>query len=300
MASEEKIKHMTYHARLNLIMLVTIVGLIIFLYAKPQSQDIQGYKLSSLAVDAVQHIRIVHRDANIVLQKSENRWYLTAPFHASADETKIEKLLELLTVESNHRFPLDDAARFNLDKPNVRLYINQESFKFGGLTPITNEQYVAAGENIYLISPRYAVRLSLQPIELVSPKLLAETEVPVRFDLADFSVSQLDGEWVITPGAFSQLLSPDEIIRWVQSWQLAVAAHLFSSTDELDRDSSVGEQKEIKITLQNGKNIHFRIQQTEPELILTRVDEGIGYIFSDDSGKKPLDPSYIGSRNTLP
>ncbi|MDP1559027.1 MAG: DUF4340 domain-containing protein [Nitrosomonas sp.] len=291
---------MAYHARTNLVMLVTIAGLAIFLYIKPQSQDPQGYKLSSLSVDAVDQIRIVHQDEKIILKKTANRWYLTEPLHASADEIKVKRLLEILSVRSNHRLPLDDLERFGLDKPNAQLYINQEIFNFGGITPITHEQYVAVGESVYLVSPRYAVMLPSQPVNLVSPRLLPETEAPVRFDLAGFSVSQLDETWVISSDASGQLLSPEEIFRWVQSWQLAVATHLSLSMEKLDSVGVSAEQQEIKISLQNGQSIHFRIQQNEPELILTHVEEGISYIFPNELGKQLLDPSYAGSRHALP
>lgn len=275
----EEDEFMNYHAILNRIMLVTVIGLGLFLFFNPSLEDIETYALSSLSVDAAERIQIWHQEDAMTLERIESRWYLTAPFHARADETKIEKILDILSSKSHHRLPLGDLDSFGLDKPNIQLQINHEKFSFGGLTPITNEQYVAARESIYLLPPRYSVMLPSQPVKIVSTNLLAETEIPVRLELRDLSIDSNESEL---------LLSQGEMGRWVQLWQTSNAAHIYFSADEL-----VGEaQKEIRIILQNGLYIDFKAQQNETELILLRVDEGIGYLFPNEQGKQLLDFSY--------
>lgn len=258
---------MNYHARLNWIMLATVVGLALFLLFKPEPQDAQVYKLSALPVNMAKKISIVHRGSAMTLSKLDGRWYLTAPFQARVDETKINQILEILTSESHHQLVLNNLAEFGLDKPNIQLHINDETFLFGGLTPITNEQYVAVGEYIYLMPPRYAVMLPSQPIKIVSTKLLSETEVPVGFELN------------------GSLIDQHEIEGWVQIWQSAEATHLYFNERESEMDDA-----QIKITLQNGQYINFKLQQNETELKLLRVDEGISYLFPLDLGKRLLGP----------
>lgn len=229
-----------------------------------------------MSADAAEHIQIWHREDSLILERIESRWYLTSPFHARADETKIEKILEILSSKSHHRLPLSDLDSFGLDKPNIQLQINHEKFSFGGLTPITNEQYVAVGESIYLLSPRYSVMLPSQSLNIASTSLLDKTEVPVGLELRDLGVDSSE---------FEPLFSKGEKGGWVQLWQTSSAAHVYFSADEL-----LGEaQKEIRIILQNGLYIDFKVHQNETELILLRVDEGIGYLFSNELGEQLLD-----------
>lgn len=266
---------MNYHAILNRIMLVTVIGLGLFLFFNPSLEDVETYALSSLSADAAERIEIWHQEDVMTLERVENRWYLTAPFHARADETKIEKILEILSSKSHHRLPLSDLGDFGLDKPNIQLQINHEKFSFGGLTPITNEQYVAVEDSIYLLPPRYSVMLPSQSVKIVSTSLLAETEIPVGLELRDLSIDSSESE---------SLLSQGEAGSWVRLWQTASATHIYFSADEL-----VGEvQKEIRIILQNGQHVDFKAQQNETELILLRVDEGIGYLFPKELGEQLL------------
>ncbi len=162
---------MTYHARLNFVMLATIIGLVLFLYLKPIVDKVQEYNIASLSVTDIQDIHLIRQDLHIVLNKSGGHWYLTKPFQARADLSKVEQILQILSTKSNYYFPLVDLERYGLDKPKLQLIINQQIFNFGSLDPINNQQYVATGENIYLISPRYTVMLPSQPSDFISGDL---------------------------------------------------------------------------------------------------------------------------------
>ncbi|HQV89157.1 MAG TPA: hypothetical protein PK714_08180, partial [Nitrosomonas sp.] len=59
---------MTYHARLNLIMVTTLIILVTFLYLRPQSQQPEEYSVSSGTVRSAQNIRIVRQEKEIVLK----------------------------------------------------------------------------------------------------------------------------------------------------------------------------------------------------------------------------------------
>lgn len=282
---------MTYHARINLIMLTTIVGLVIFLYIRPQSHEAQKYEISSLPAQAAQSIRILHQDSDIVLEKQENRWYLTGPIYARADEKKMAQLLEILSATSEHRFPLTDLDRFGLDKPNIQLHIDHESFNFGGLAPVTNQQYVATEESVFLISPRYAVMLPSQPINIVSATLLAETETPVSFELVDVSIRRDNGEWVISPDNTEQHLSQVDINHWIELWQVAAANNIIFDSEILDNNGILADKK-INISLNSGQKIQFEVWRQGAEFFLKRNDEAILYDFTGNVGKALLDPYY--------
>ena len=285
---------MTHHARLNLIMLAAILGLVIFLYIVPQSDsdEAREFSISSLPAKAVQSIQITQKGANILLQKKKNNWYLTEPINARADEKKVTAFLEILSAKSEYRFPLADLDRYGLEKPNIQLQIDHESFNFGGLSPVTNQQYVATDDSVYLVSPRFAVMLPSQPIKIVCPTLLTKTESPVSFELGHVNVIKHEGKWAISSENIAQHLSQGEFNRWIDSWRHAVASHLLLDAEVSDIDDAVLAQKEIKIGLENGQAVLFKVLQYESRLFLRRSDEVIWYVYLDHVGQSLLDPHY--------
>ncbi|TSA53613.1 MAG: DUF4340 domain-containing protein [Nitrosomonadaceae bacterium] len=278
---------MTSRSLLNLVLLAAVVSLALWVYFKPKPQgDTQEYRVSSLSAENAQSIRVEWQGLNIMLQKVGERWHLTQPLQGRADEIKVGRILEILAATSPRRFPAAELERFDLAQPAVRLRIDHESFGFGGLAPITSEQYVASGENVYLLAPRYAAALPRQPADLLSPKLLAENEIPVALELENLKVIQQDGNWRITPQKPGLTLTQNELNHWVQSWQQAYAASITPGANEPE---TTGKQA-IKISLRDGNAVQLLILQQQPELILLRVDAGMRYRFPAESGKRLLDP----------
>lgn len=288
---------MTHHARLNLIMFITIAGLAVFLYFRPQSPDIHKYPLSTSPIGTVQSLRIVRQQQEIVLQQSDNHWYLVKPVQARADERKIAEILEILMASSNQRLPLADLERFGLDQPNVRLYLNDEYFGFGGFAPTTNQQYVATGDQVYLISPRYVLALPSDASDLINPQLLASNEIPVKFELNHLTVEFQNENWRITMQHSGEALDEETIKHWIQLWQTAHARELILE-QALGPDFVV--KGLIKVALQNGQEINLKILQNEFSVLLLRVNDGFGYQFPIDVGQQLFDPHRIKSNQILP
>lgn len=277
-------------------MFATIAGLAVFLYFRPQSPDIHKYPLSTSPVEAVQSLRMVRQQQEIALQQLDNHWYLVKPVQARADEGKIAEILEILTVTSSQRLPLVDLGRFGLDQPNVRLYLNDEYFGFGGFAPTTNQQYVATSDQVYLISPRYVLALPSNASDLINSQLLASDEIPVKFELNHLTVELQNENWRVTMQHSDEVLDEETIKHWIQLWQTAHA-------DELRLEQAIGpdfvETGSIEITLQNKQEINLRILQNEFSVLLLRVNEGFGYQFPIDAGQQLLDPYRIKSNQIL-
>lgn len=293
---EEKYKKMmTHHARLNLIMFATIAGLMVFIYFRPQSQDIQEYSVSSGSVEAAQSLRIVRQQQEIILKRLDNRWHLIKPVQARADEKKVSDILQILAATSNQRFSLEDLERFDLDQPNVQLYIDDEYFGFGGFAPTTHQQYVATGDHVYLISPRYVLALPSSASDLISPELLASNEIPVRFELNHLTVELQNESWHVTMQHSGEVLDKEAIKYWTQLWQ---TTHAGAVTLGQEFGSDFIEKDFIKISLQDGQKINLKILQSEAEIVFLRVDDGIGYHFSVDAGQQLLN-SYVTKINQM-
>ena len=280
---------MTSRSLLNLTMLAAVASLAVWVYFKPKPQnDPQEYKVSSQAAENVQSLRIERQGVEIVLQKIGENWDLLEPIQGRADEIKVGQILEILTATSLRRFPAIDLERFDLLQPAARLYVDKELFSFGGFVPITNEQYVANNGSIHLLAPRYATMLARQPIDLLSPRLFAQGEIPIGFEFEKVKVMEWDDGWRIAPEKLKSSLTQNEFIHWVQSWQQAYAAGLSLSAEG---PSQTGDGKQgIKITLRGGGGIQLTILQQQPELVLLRVDTGVRYRFPGEMGRRLLDP----------
>ena len=280
---------MTSRSLLNLTMLAAVASLAVWVYFKPKPQnDPQEYKVSSQVAENVQSLHIERQGVEIVLQKIGENWDLLEPIQGRADEIKVGQILEILTATSLRRFPAIDLERFDLLQPAARLYVDKELFSFGGFVPITNEQYVANNGNIHLLAPRYATMLARQPIDLLSPRLFAQGEIPVGFEFERVKVMEWDDGWRIAPEKLKSSLTQNEFIHWVQSWQQAYAAGLSLSAEG---PNQTGDGKQgIKITLRGGGGIQLIILQQQPELVLLRVDTGVRYRFPGEMGRRLLDP----------
>ncbi len=283
------------HSRswLNLIMFATAVVLAAFLYIKPSLQEETAYKISSLSVEPVQSIRIDRQDTSIELSRSNNRWYMRKPVQGRVNEVNVERILEILSATSQHLLPLEELDRYGLASPVIRLQVDQELFDFGNLAPITNEQYLATRQHVFLVSPRYAATLSALPTDLLSSRLFAEDEIPVEFALTHIHLKH-EKLWQAGLQHHKHALSQGELNQWVQAWQLAHATYL-----TLDPGGPKTDGEEITIVLKDGRKIRLIAWQDESELTLLRVDEGICYHFPGSMGKQLLDPYSFHNDQTI-
>ncbi len=281
---------MTHPARLNLIMLATIVGLVVFLYFKPQIQSVKAYPILPAVMGDVQTVRIVRQQKEMVLERLDHRWYLIKPVQAQANEKKIKEILGILTATSDQRFPAADLGRFGLDRPGAQLYFDDEYVGFGGFAPVTQQQYVMTNDHVYLIAPRYILALPLSASELISPQLLASNEMPVRLELDHLAVEFKNGSWDNITQDPGKKLDAETIEHWVRLWQTAYARELTFEQQLSDDLVDVGD---IKISLQNEQKIVLRILQSETEVVFLKADDGIGYHFPVDTGRQLLDPYVI-------
>lgn len=281
---------MTHHARLNLIMTATIIVLIVFVYFRPQPPETTEYPVASEPTEAVRDLRIVKQQQEIVLKRQDGQWHLIKPVQFRADDEKVGKILEILQARSQQRFAKADLNRFGLEHPHAQLTIGDTHFDFGGFAPTTHQQYVATGGYIYLLAPRYALALPHNASDLLNPRLLSPSEIPVKFKLPHGEVALHNGNWRVTPQLTAEALDAETLKHWVELWQSARATEL-KMTAELGSDFA--ETGSIKIALQDETEISLKILQNQSSIVFLRVQEGIGYQFPLEIGRQLIDPSVF-------
>ncbi|MBS0587094.1 MAG: DUF4340 domain-containing protein [Proteobacteria bacterium] len=281
---------MTHHARLNLIMTATIIVLIVFLYFRPQSPGDTEYPVANEPAEAVQDLRIVKQQQEIVLKRQDNQWHLEKPVQIRADDEKVGKILEILQARSQQRFAKADLGRFGLERPHAQLSVGNAHFDFGGFAPTTHQQYIAAGDYVYLLAPRYALALPRNASDLINPRLFVAGEIPVKFKLPYGEVAFHNGNWHVTSQREAETLNAETLKQWVQLWQSARADELKMATE---LSSDFAETGLINIGLQDEREINLKILQNQSSIVLLRVKEGIGYQFPLETGRQLLDPNTL-------
>lgn len=268
---------------LNLALAALVMVLALFVWFKPKPAVQAEFKLSTLAAGDIGRIVIEKAGQSaIVLQKTPAGWRLSSPFQARAEGGTVGHLLEILAAASPQRFPAADLGRFQLDRPLLRLTLNDQEFSFGAQNPLTGEVYVATSGGVHLVAPRYLASALKAPTDFVSRAFLAGEEKPVGFEFADLKLDrQSDGKWLASPPHPDW--SQDDLNRWADEWRHA------SSLVAQPHDGSPPVES-FALRLLDGKTIACGILRREPELVLLREDEKLQYHFPAEAGKRLLRP----------
>lgn len=264
---------------LNLALFAVVAALAAFAWLKPSRDGQLDKPLSTLQSAQVQRITLARPgQPDIMLERQDAQWRITAPLKARADEFQVLRILTILDAQPTTRMPADDLERFDLQAPAALLTINDTEFAFGGINTVTREQYVRRGDTVYSVALRHGAALPANALALIHRVLLSEQEQPVAITLPDFSLSQIDGRWALTPPADT---SQDDLQRYADLWRHASAA-------QAEPYGKRPPQGEIRITLRDGTVKDFGILQREPQLVLWRRDTGLQYLFLEAAGRALL------------
>lgn len=267
---------------LNALLLVAVAGLGLFVYLRPKSDAPAEHALSTLKPEDIGSIRIEREGAAaVVLERKQDAWFLVAPLAARADDFAVQRLLAIVQAKAAHRLAATDLARFDLERPQARLMVDGQSFAFGVVSEVAREQYVLTGNAVYAVDPRYGMALPGNAAALISRRLLAPGEVPVRIEVSGFSVTQRDGRSVLAPAPGES--SQDDLNRWVDEWRLATASRVEPHAKGKPRG-------EIRLEFKDGTRLALGILAREPELVLLRPDERLQYHFFAEVAKRLLSP----------
>ncbi|MCK5809797.1 MAG: DUF4340 domain-containing protein [Cocleimonas sp.] len=146
---------------LNGLLLLTILGLVWFI----THQSNQIIKINSLydqsMGDEIHSILISYHKTEsssnttlIELKKEADKWLITKPIKAEADDRKIQHVMTLLSERIDSFYPLagKDLATFGLDKKQVSITFNGVKIQLGKLNPISHKRYLRKGNTVYIVS----------------------------------------------------------------------------------------------------------------------------------------------------
>ena len=246
-----------------------------------QEKNASATPLTTLSTTAISQIRIDRPEQPaITLDKTGEVWRLTAPLPARVNRFNIESLLRTLSAPAETRIPAvtGELAKFGLDKPQSRLWFDNEAIAFGAMHPLTNQVYVLYKNEVVLIPAHYLAIAAYPYINFIASRLFEEDRKLVALRLPGFSLTLKDGVWHRQPT--DQTLTSDQINDFVASWQNASALRVdrYSGGDEIGKIAltSLRDNKEVKL--------HLGILAYKPEFILLRQDENLQYHFTEQTG----------------
>ena len=270
----------------NLALVLAVAGLGAYAWYRSNQPQEPSHKLSALSMTAVKKIEVARRDgAGYALEKRGETWFVVSPLDARADQTQVQRLLDLLSASSKERLAATDLKRFDLDSPALKITIDGQTFSFGTNNPLTQEQYVSTGDGVYLVSAYYMSLIPNQADRLLTHSVLTPGEKPVAFAFKGFRVEQKEGKWTMVPEpAEKDRASQDDLNRWADEWRFAssLLTRPWSGT-------AAGET--VEVALADGKRIVFVVLRKEPELILARPDEKLQFHFSSEVSRRLLQPT---------
>lgn len=270
---------------LNLALFAAVAALGLHAWLTPSREDLAKQPLSTLRPAQAAHITLVRPGKpDIVLERWQSQWRITAPVRARADDFQVMRMLTVLEAQPTARLPATDLSRYDLHPPAARLTVDGTEYAFGGINAVTSEQYVMRGDAVFSVALRHGAGLPAEASALIQRRLLEENEQPVAVTLPDFSVSQVDGRWTLTPPAPADA---DDLQRYVDLWRHAFAVR----AAPYDQRPPVAD---IRINLRDGRTLAFGVLQREPQLLLWRRDNGLQYQFPATAGRslltKPASP----------
>lgn len=266
--------------QLNLVLLGAAVALgaaVYFTQGKDAAK--KNPPLTALKPDALTHVVLSHPKApDIVLDKKDGHWVLSAPVQVAADPFEINTLLNLSTAEVHSSVDPKDVklADLGLDPPGFSLTLNDQKLDFGNVQPYNFQRYVEAGGKIDLIDDPPASALDADYSELVSKSLLPEGAQIASVQVPGLKVSRSadDKGWVAEPA--DPKTGSDELQKFVDAW--AHARSLWNAT--LPEATKGVAQQTALITLKDGRSFSFGILGHDPQLQITSPELKVLYSLS--------------------
>lgn len=274
---------MTSRARLNLVLLVIVVGLAIIISLAPEN-DV-GPNLEPLSHEdarAISRIRLeLATGETIELRRSGDEWRLIEPMKIAANAFRVDTLLTVLgaPVHTSIDAPAESLSRYGLAPPRARLELDNLEILFGDTEPIHGRRYLLYDGRVALVDDAYFSYLASSAANYVDLTVLGPNAKPRRIELPDRSLYR-DGDSWRAGGAVSDI-GADEIARVVQAWRNARA------TAVRPYDPSLNWSYSIRVELAE-EEISFDVAPTEYEFILGRRDLGIQYHLTKGAGARLL------------
>jgi len=268
----------------NSVLLILIIGLYFFInYQAPQ---IDYQRLSTLHAEDASSI-IIERDNrdDIILNKKSQQWFITQPIQASANTTRVNLILDLLSSRSQgHLEPLPNQSlkQFDLQPAKVTLRINDQTFEFGNVDPLSKHRYIYHDTLIHLIADTVAPLLNATAASFIDNRLFSADHHITKLTLpalinqksqsSPVTISLKDGHWISS----NTTLSADSLTTTIDAWQHAYGMQVFTITPD---STESGIWQTITVEFVEQATIELQLQFDGNSMYVIDGSKGLKYQF---------------------
>jgi hypothetical protein len=274
--------------RLNLVLVVIVAALAALVLFKPGHK--QAGDVTPLVADSrvFTSIRVaVAGKPEVDLKREGEVWSLTAPLQWRADDVQVQDFLDSLDAPVAERFPAKgvDLAKYGLDKPLVKMWLDQTEYDLGDQQPVDKERYVLVNGEIEIIDDYIFYRVARDAYGWLDKQLLPDGAHITALQVPNATLtSDAKGGWSIAPA--DKTLTGADLTRFVQTWQQARATGV----------TAIGGGKpegEVSIQLAGAPApLRFQILDDPDYLVLARPDQHLEYQLELGLSGNLLTPSH--------
>ncbi len=294
---------------INVIMLLLVAGMVAFVYLKPKQaiEENPTFEVSAFKLSEFDGMQIdFPAKASVSFKKMDGHWHMTQPHQTWADKASVFRILSLVAAKTETRilptegttgFSQDDLDKYGLVNPAIRLNLirpdaSKETFLFGTFNPITDEQYIAHNNAVFLLPVNYSEAASTQTMELIDKSPIKPDEKIVGMDLSHLEqwkdsrlkMTLQEGQWQAS--IKNAKVDQAEMQEWfTYNWAQASAESVSFYTPKQHENYPY-----VVVTMANGKKVRFDKRQESPKLLLGRPEDGLIYTFAADAGFAMLNP----------
>jgi hypothetical protein len=213
-----------------LINYLLIVLIVIFTYIGNRYEVKTGYqpenRITSLKPQDIHTTVIQTADSNFILINTGSQWQFQKPVQWPANNITLERLISIVSSESESRLPAEDIdlAILGLQFPKAILTLNDTRILFGATNNIGERRYIMIGSTVYLL-PDIHLHFITQGISGLIDRRLAPRSIPLKsLKLTEFSLSKNDdGSWQSNAGAKFETALLNQLAN---NWQTLEAGNI--------------------------------------------------------------------------
>lgn len=273
---------------LNLALAALVIALAAWLLYTRGREETGAPLLALTAPEAVVRIRVERPSAPaLLLERHDEGWQMRAPVETRrVNDFNTKQLLQLAHLKSERQLAVvaSDFGRYGLDRPQARVWLDDEAFAIGALHPLRGQRYVLYRDTVHLVADYMLAAAFYDYTQFLDTRLLEEGLELTALQLPGFALKLKDGTWQRQPPIKD--LSGDRINDFVAEWRNAHALRVVRH----EGGRPPREWVTLSVKRQDRTEpIRIGILARTPELVLLRTDERLEYHFPQELGQRLLE-----------
>lgn len=289
---------------INLLLFTAIVVLGLIAWLDPFSPTApESTPLTTVSSTAINKISLLKAGAEAfrlekAISEFEDSWRLVQPIDISANPLKVEQLLNLLSTNSLRQYQIKSVhlAKLGLANPAWEMVFEAHGsvktvISFGKTEPIGQKRYVLVNNEVHLINDRVSQFNFGSPLMLANLDILPVDKSVKEVHLPDKVIRRVDGQWESSSPA-EKSVSQSTYKEFIDEWRYAQASRVALA----DKSEQNTDAQPVTVVLEKAEQpIHFMIESSGQDVIVTNKDWGVRYYLSGNIGEKLL---HVASNST--